>query len=145
MSWGYKVIIILGLFVAGILTMVVISMKQTNEMVDSDYYEKELLYQGIIDGKKNLSALKDTVVLAREGDNVTVALPYGTDTRFETGYIEFLRFSNSSGDQRITIKASATNKYALPVAGFTKGLYKVRMEWVNSGTYYYHEQDFIFN
>ena len=54
MSWGYRVLIILGIFLVGMISMVIVATKQTNEMIDSDYYEKELAYQQVIDARKRL-------------------------------------------------------------------------------------------
>lgn len=142
MSWGYKVIIILIVIVSGIATMVGISMNQTNEMVDANYYEKELVYQEIIDAKNNLKVLRDSVRMSTDGEMVRIQLPYLNQPLFDSGHIEFLRLSNSSADQRIEIKQYNGAVFTLPLTLLSKGIYRVRMDWMNGGKRYYHEQDF---
>ena len=63
MSWGYKILITYIVFIGMILTMVFIASKQTNEMQDKNYYAKELVYQSVIEGKKNLQQLPENVVI----------------------------------------------------------------------------------
>ena len=45
MNWGYKIILVYVLFVAGIVFLVVRSSMENTDLVTSDYYEKELKYQ----------------------------------------------------------------------------------------------------
>ena len=48
MNWGHKITIVILTFIIGMLGMVYVASKQTNEMFDSNYYEKELKYQNYI-------------------------------------------------------------------------------------------------
>ncbi|MGC4235086.1 MAG: FixH family protein [Niabella sp.] len=142
MSWGYRVIIILVVFVAGIVSMVYISMRQTNEVVDANYYEQEMKYQSVIDAKKNLLALEDTVAIQTVEGYVQIHFPEAATTRLDSGNIQFMRLSDSKNDKHIQMKEESGSLYKVPVASFPKGLYKVRINWSNDGTSYYHEQHY---
>jgi len=142
MSWGYRVILIIVVFVAGILSLVFISMRQTNEMVDSNYYEKELKYQQVIDGKKNLKAMGDSVSMNIAGNHLEIRFPAGAVSDLKTGTIRFLRLSGSKDDQQLDMHRNARTIYQVPLASLAKGWYKVQLEWVNAGTGYYQEQNF---
>lgn len=142
MSWGYKVILILVVFVVGIMSMVFVAMRQTNEVMDNNYYERELRYQQVINGKKNLDGLSDTVRIAEADGTVQVFFPEASINKLDSGSIEFLRMSNSAADQRISMNATQGIMYQLPADAFAKGFYRVRISWLNNGTNYYHEQDF---
>lgn len=142
MSWGYKIILILVVFTVGIMSMVVVAMRQTNEVMDNNYYERELRYQQVINGKKNLESLADTVRIAEVDGSVQVFFPEASINKLDSGSIEFLRMSNSTADQRVSMDATQGSRYQLPRNAFAKGYYKVRIAWLNNGTNYYHEQDF---
>ncbi|GAB3432902.1 FixH family protein [Niabella aquatica] len=142
MSWGYRVIIILIVFLAGMISMVYISMRQTNEVIDANYYEQEMKYQSVIDAKKNLHALADTVAIQTAEGYVQIHFPEAATTQLDSGNIQFMRLSDSKSDKRIQMKEESGSLYKIPVASFSKGLYKVRIEWSNSGTAYYHEQSY---
>ena len=49
MNWGYKILLVFAVFVAGILFLVYKSSNQKMDLVTTDYYEKELKYQQKID------------------------------------------------------------------------------------------------
>ena len=52
MNWGNKIMLSFSVFVAIIITMVVVSMKQDVFLVSEDYYDKEVKYQNQIDKMK---------------------------------------------------------------------------------------------
>ncbi|MGJ7033274.1 FixH family protein [Niabella hirudinis] len=145
MSWGYRVIIIMGLFLAGMITMVGISMQQTNEMIDANYYEKELVYQNVIDAKQRLHATGSKVTIAASADSLRVLFPPALSAQISTGSISFLKLSDSKNDRKISMEHTAAAAYSLPVKDMQKGWYKVRVQWVNSGQMYYQEQSFLLN
>lgn len=142
MNWGHRVIIILAVFLAGMTTMVYISMSQTNEMVDTHYYEREMKYQQVIDGRKNLSALNDSVRIENNGSFVKLSFPRASVTRPDSGYIQFIKWSDSRKDHLVPIKSAADNIYQVPLHTLSKGWYKVRINWTNEGIVYYYEQNF---
>ena len=142
MNWGNRVIIILVIFVAGILSMVYISMRQTNEVVDANYYEQEMMYQQVIDGKKNLGSLDDSVTIKSDGAVIKIAFPASTVAQLDSGSIQFMKLSNAKDDKFIPMSGSRTDLYQVPLSYIAKGFYKVRIRWSNEGKPYYHEQHF---
>ncbi|SDE02309.1 FixH family protein [Niabella drilacis] len=142
MNWGIRVVIILALFLAGMTYMVALAMRQTNETIDADYYSKELKYQKVIDGKKQLAALAQPVMISDSAGGVWVRLPEIAVQHLDSGHIEFLRLSSSKADRRIPMAIAGKSVYSLPLASFVKGWYRVRIEWISKGVDYYHEQNF---
>ena len=49
MNWGYKILMVYVIFIAGILLLVFKSSSQNQDLVTEDYYEQELKYQQKID------------------------------------------------------------------------------------------------
>ena len=142
MSWGYKIIIVLVIFVTGILSMVYIAMQQTNETVDANYYEREMKYQDIIDGKNNLSRLGDTVSLNNNGEMLTINFPAASVNNIDSGKVEMMRMSDSKDDRSVILTKNGGTIYNIPIVDVSKGWYKIRAEWSNSGIGYYYESSF---
>lgn len=142
MSWGNRVIIILAVFLIGMISMVYISMRQTNEVVETNYYEREMKYQQVIDGKKNLFDLNDSVAIENNGTAVKIAFPPSSVAQLDSGSIQFLKLSDSRDDKLIPMSEARTDLYQIPLSYLAKGFYKVRIDWTNGGKTYYHEQNF---
>lgn len=143
MSWGYRVIIILGIFVAGILSLVYIAMQQNIEMIDDHYYEKELKFQSVIDARTNLEKLNDSVLVTQEGEMVRIKIPAVAAKNITEGYIEFLRHDDKNKDRKISISPDAVGVQLLPKSNFINGFYKVRARWKSEGIEYYDEAGVI--
>jgi hypothetical protein len=66
MNWGNKLLLVFVVFASGISFLVYRCMKTPVDLVSSDYYKDELVYQQVIDAAKRANALSGGVVL-REG------------------------------------------------------------------------------
>lgn len=145
MNWGNKILIGFGTFVIGICTMVYIAMKQTNEMVDDNYYEKELQYQGKIDASKNLSALAEKLMVIDSAEFIKIKFPAASINNNPVGHIECLRSSEQKKDVNVKLDIDATGVQLLPKSKFINGIYQLRIDWINNGTNYFHQQVLTIN
>ncbi|AHF17527.1 hypothetical protein NIASO_09275 [Niabella soli DSM 19437] len=123
--------------------MVYIAILQTNEMIDTNYYEKELAYQSIIDAKQRLHAIGSSVTIVETADSLRVLFPPALSGDINKGTISFLKLSDSKSDRNISLDHTKVAVHALPVKGMQKGWYKVRVQWVNKGLTYYQEESFL--
>ncbi|MFT3904041.1 MAG: FixH family protein [Niabella sp.] len=142
MSWGYRIVLVLALFVIGMSFMVYIAMRQSVEMVDSNYYEKELKYQNIIDAKNNLAALGDSVLVIGSDSTVAVHMPQGA-VKDMKGYLEFLRPSDKTKDTTFIIRTNEQGVQYLDRGAFVKGYYRLRAGWKSNGKDYYDERNVL--
>jgi len=77
MNWGKSITIVIVSFIAIVLGMVYVASKQTNEMIDKNYYDKEIKYQTLIDAAENLNKVsKDSLITQsqRSDQNTSSAL-----------------------------------------------------------------------
>lgn len=144
MNWGNKILIVITTFIIGMLSMVYIASKQTNEMFDSEYYEKELQYQSIIDASKNLSLISTPVEIKQDKKQLNIHLPPTIATNIQEGYIELLKNDNKEKDLKIDISKEASTVLNIAKTQLTKGLYTIRVFWKNAGTSYYYESKSVF-
>ena len=91
MNWGYKILIIYSAFVLGIVFMVYKSTQQNIDLVTTDYYAKELVYQDRIDEAKRTSLLSAPVTIVEKNRQLEVTFP----KEFADF---FIKFTTTKGD-----------------------------------------------
>ncbi len=143
MNWGYKIFIVIILFIAGMFGMVYVAFKQTNEMMDSNYYDKEVHYQTKIDAAKNINEVMNGDLISLEGENMKIALPISTIHEFLKGDIEFVKQDEMKYDQTVQLTPDSNGLMNLSLAKFKHGLYKARITWHADQKEYYREQNIL--
>ncbi len=146
-NWGHGIFVVVILFLLGIGLMVYISMQQNNsiQLIEDNYYEKELVYQQQIDGFNNLKALyPDSLAVIDSTDFIYIKLP-AQAAKVDSGSIEFIRPSDKSKDRKIDLVVNSNGVLTLPKSEFIQGLYKLRIRWNSNGTTYVKRDDFIVN
>ena len=139
MNWGYKILVVYALFVAGILFMVFKSSSQKMDLVTTDYYAKELKFQHKIDETNRVNELSTPVVCAIKNNELVIHFPKDFEGKKIVG--EALLYcpsdENKDGkypfntqDTTVTIQLPATNK----------GQYELHLSWQANGIDYYLEQ-----
>lgn len=144
MNWGNKILIVIIVFITGMLSMVYVASKQTNEMFDSNYYEKELEFQKFIDAAKNLSVINQTVEISQDDNQLYIQLPAITTNNIQDGFIELLKANSKEKDIKLNIKKETSAVIKIAKTQLTKGLYTMRVFWTNAGTNYYYENKSVF-
>ncbi|MEI6311920.1 MAG: FixH family protein [Bacteroidota bacterium] len=143
MNWGYKILIVIIVFMVGMLGMVGLAFRQNNEMIDANYYDKEIAYQSLIDASNNLSNIsKDSILILNEQE-VICNIPVQLNKQFKTGTIEFIKSDDMSKDQTIKFVPDEKGIFIMQKNKFSKGAYKARIHWINESTSYYKEQTII--
>lgn len=145
MNWGYKISIVILLFIIGMGTMVSIAMRQKNEMIDEQYYVKELKHQGQIDAENNLNALAEKLTVTDSLGSLIVKFPSAAMTNVTEGTIVFLRPSDKSKDLSVALNPNDSDCQFLEKSNFIKGQYKVRISWKSNEKPYYYEQPYFVN
>lgn len=146
-NWGHGIFTVIILFLSGIGVMVYISMQQNNriQVIEDNYYEKELIFQEQIDGANNLRALyPDSLAVIDSTDFIYIKLPAQAN-KVDSGFVEFIRPSDLSKDRKINLVVNNTGELTLPKSEFIEGLYKLRVRWSSNGTTYVKREDFIVN
>src|SRR5690348_4914408 len=106
LNWGHGILGVILLFIACMSGMVYLASKQTNEMVDDHYYQKELAFQGVIDAGKNLQQLSAKSIVKQVEDKIVIQFPIGSYENLESGSIELLRNASSQKDMLYKIESS---------------------------------------
>jgi hypothetical protein len=143
LNWGKGILITIVLFVVIVFIMVGISMTKNTDLVANNYYEKEIKYQEQIDLLKKTNTLNENVKIDFDGANVNISFPKNMDINSLKGTVYFYRPSDSNKDFNIPVNADANNSMKIGSEKFTKGLWKVRINWENAGEKYFTEQTLL--
>lgn len=143
MNWGYKIAIVFIGFVVFIAGMVTICFRQKDiHLVEKQYYEKEIAYQDQIDIQTNTASLEHPPVIRYHPDNQTVKVEYLQNSGIQNGSILFFRPSDASKDFVVNVNA-ANGSQTIPVGHLQKGLWRVKMEWVDTSRKFYLEEKIV--
>lgn len=142
MNWGYRILIAIVLFVVGMFTMVYISMQQTNEMLDENYYVQEKKYQSLIDAQTALKKIQTAPLLEQDEQFVRIQMPATSFENVQEASIHFIKPDNQKLDKELTFEPNDSGQYAISKSELSKGVYKVRLKWTNDGTLYYSDDNF---
>ena len=145
LNWGHGILGVIMLFLVGIAFMVYIASKQTNEMVDDHYYQKELAYQGVIDASKNLQRVTEKSLVSQTVDKLVIQFPQGSFENMTSGNIDLQRNDAKQKDLHFSISSLATGAFEIPKSGLSPGLYKIRISWDNQQFPYYAEENVFVN
>jgi hypothetical protein len=140
MNWGHKLTIVIILFLITIISMVIFASQQTNEMVDANYYQKELKYQDVINAKKNLLAVSEANLVTQDATSVLVHFPEGTYTDLTEGSIEMLRPDSKAKDITLLVEPKDYGRKSISKSNMSKGMYRARLSWKAGGKEYYKEE-----
>lgn len=140
MNWGKGITIVILVFLISMLSMVYVASRQTNEMIDDHYYERELAYQQVIDAQERTAA-QGLPLVSIQTEGVLVQIPANIRPKDTGGTATFLRLSNQQLDRRFALTPDSTGRQLFPAAEFVKGEYRFRLQWQSGGETYYREEN----
>lgn len=138
MSWGIKILLLYLGFVALIVTMVGLTMRENVDLVSDDYYQQELEYQKKINTIERTALLKEPLTWRITNDTLVLEFPNLRSSSMG-GSVFFFRPSDAQLDQKIPIPDKPDSIRRIPVSQLESGLYRMQIDWHASGTSYYNE------
>lgn len=143
MNWGYSIILVFIVFAAGILTLVVKSMRTRLDMASPDYYAEELKYQQNIDAQVNYHRLSASVNITQTQDAVEIAFPRECIGAALEGEVIFYRPSDSRKDFTLPLQLDGQGKLLVAREKFDRGNYRIKLRWTSGDTPYFQEKQFF--
>jgi hypothetical protein len=142
MSWGYKILIVYAVFVAGILFLVFKSSSQKMDLVTTDYYAKELKYQEKIDEVNRVNALSSSVTYEIKNNELIILFPKDFSGKKLKG--EAILYCPSDEDkdakQNFTIQDAPL---IVSIPSINKTEYELHLSWEADGMSYYFEKKIV--
>ncbi len=143
MNWGYKIMLVYIVFILGIIFLVYKTTIESNDLVTTDYYAKELKYQETIDAAKRTSKLSSLILINILNDSLEIIFPKEFENKRLKGNVEIYYTADEKKDFNSTIETEKANiKIIIPQKN--KGLHEVHLKWeVDEVQYYFEKKIFI--
>lgn len=129
LSWGKRIAILYIGFVALIIVMISMSMRQKVELVSDDYYDRELAFQEKIDEMNNAERLSEKVTFSISENSFFIQFPSQFKTSVVEGEIVFFRPSDATKDFKSKIQLDRNAKQQIDIKNLCKGMYKMQISW----------------
>jgi hypothetical protein len=143
LSWGYKIMFVYIVFVAGMGVLVFKASNQKFDLVTKDYYDQELKYQQVIDQAANSSRLSVPVTIERNKGELKISFP--DEMKSKKKLVDFYLYyaADAKKDFRKSFELNENELVqALPVG--MKGMYELKLSWEAENVKYYFEQKLFF-
>lgn len=142
-GWGTKITILYVSFALLIGTMVAMCVNQKIDLVSSDYYQKELIFQTKIDEAKNAEALTEKISHTITEENLELFFPTVFKGKKVSGEILFFRPSDASKDYKTNIELNGSVQQSIALNNLSKGMYKMQIGWEAESTSYFIEETIV--
>ena len=119
MNWGKGIIIGMALFMGFILTLVTIMMRQKIDLVEEDYYQRELNYDDQFNAQKMYASTVEKISFESKTDSLLIYFPENFRSKEVT--IHFSRPNDKKSDVSFTLKP--IEKVYIPTTTFPKGVF----------------------
>jgi hypothetical protein len=138
-NWGYKIVLVYCVFVAGILYLVVQSSRQQMDLVTDDYYAQEIKYQEKIDQSKRVSALSEPIRFQLTEAGIEVNFPKEFDRKNIIGNALLYYPANEKKDVSASINTTQ-GKIEISIPDKRSGMHILKINWEVEGVSYYFEE-----
>lgn len=140
LSWGVGITLsIIGFLVVSVGT-IIFSFSEDVNLVRDDYYEQEIVYQQQINKIKRTEALSEQLEIKVINSTISLNFPSMFNSESISGIITLYRPSDRKDDLMIPISVDTTNTLLLTTKTMSKGLWRVKVDWIADNNTYYNEK-----
>lgn len=140
MSWGNKLLLTFIVFAAGMAYLVYRSVSTNFELVEKDYYKKELRYQQVIDGTAAANNLATQVSLQQSEKGIRLQLPAEMKDKKISGEVWFYCPADEKKDKKFILQTDKDAAQSFALEQVEPGSYTVKVNWKDEQRSYYSER-----
>ena len=137
--WGYAIAAVYTLFALGTLSFVAFTMTQKIELVDKNYYAKEVAYEQQIQRLHQTNDLEHQVTCELTADGKAIQLQMPPNMTTARGTILLYRPSESSLDQELKLNLDSNGTQTISTAKLVPGAWRIKITWTVEGREFYNE------
>jgi len=141
-GWGKGIAFVYVFFAVAILSMVIYASFQRVDLVARDYYDREIRYQQQIDRMARRDSLLAHVIIEHDLPQQMVRLRFPDvflSKRIQ-GSIHLFRPSDGRLDRRFPIALDENGLQSIDVGKFSRGNWKLLLDWRADSLDFYQEQ-----
>ena len=142
-NWGTGIFIVIVLFLIAVIAFFIFINNLDVNLVEENYYERELAYQERIDRINNTSSLAGKIVLIQEPGVIIIQFPPSDSIISSKGNLTFYRPSDPKKDLKVPLNLNDSSRQIVDITGMDKGKWVVKIDWDMGGKEYYFEESVI--
>ncbi|MDP4285432.1 MAG: FixH family protein [Bacteroidota bacterium] len=142
MNWGYKIMLVYIVFVAGILLLVFKSSSQKVDLVTENYYQQELKYEQKIDEAERAQSLSSPLKYEVNNNALTVYFPEEMNGVKLKAQALIYYAADEAKDKNYNLE-TGNGKMVIDLPASDKGMYELKMDWTADNIKYYSEHKFF--
>ncbi|MGV6862397.1 MAG: FixH family protein [Putridiphycobacter sp.] len=140
-NWGHGITIFIVLFMGLIVFMVYKTFTHNADLVRTDYYEQEVLFDAKKESINNYEKLTDKIEVVQKEEGIEFVFP--KTPIFDSGDIQFYRPDDKKLDKSYEVKLDDSLKMVLPYTDFVVGRYEINIAWTDANQKDYLHQSTI--
>jgi nitrogen fixation protein FixH len=142
--WPISIMAFFAIAITFSVCFVTWAVRQQDDLVSADYYEREVRYQTQLDSLNRSQgvAAKTVVTFEPAQQTIVITLPEAQRPGM-TGSVHLYRPSDARLDRELPLTLAADGTQRLDARQLTGGLWKVRVKWNAGGQDYYLDQPVI--
>lgn len=137
--WPYAIMAWFAVFITAMVVWIVYASRQRMDLVNSDYYAQEILYQERIDAAARANGKAELAYDAAK-QLITIQIPDGQ--KIAEGEIHFYCPNNAKLDHNVKLALNAGTQQ-LDSRSLRAGLWKVRVHWRAEGVDFYTDKNIV--
>lgn len=139
MNWGWKIAIVMGIYMTGIISVVWYAMSVDVNLVAEDYYQLELAFEEQILRLKNTNSLAEKPTFNFSADKKFVVLTFPQGLIPDNGNITLYRQSDFKQDRKFKLDLDDANQQGFVTVSLLPGLWKAKLQWQQGDKSYFQE------
>ncbi len=128
--WGKGILVFFIFFLSLCATFIIFSLRQNNDLVTDDYYEKGANYSEQIETRRRSAIYEDSVQILQENQIIQIRLSHSIVSQADSLRIYFYRSSDKSEDLFIR-KEIVSSPIEINAQALVHGRYQVNVSWTS--------------
>lgn len=127
-NWGKALILFFIIFFIWVFSFVFFAMRQNNDLVSEDYYQKGADYTTQINIDRRSLTYRDSVLITRSDKQIEISLCKSVAASGDSVLVYFFRPSDKGKDLRLKFKADKS-PFLIDCSRLIHGRYQVYVSW----------------
>ena len=141
-NWGHGILIFFVIFFAWIISFVVFSLGQNNDLVTKDYYRQGAEFTLKMETDKRSAVYKDSISIRNGNNGVQVLFAGSLAAECAEKQIYFYRASDKKHDVTLLVP-TGQDEIFIDGDKLIKGRYNVSVSWAKDADKYMVSMDFV--
>ncbi len=142
LNWGHGIFLFFVVFISLGISFIIFSLRQNNDLVTNDYYEKGADYTHQMEINGRSVVYNDSINLVNQNNILIARFSKSIDLMTDTMNIFFFRPSDKRFDHEFRM-ALKSDSIEIVKSGLQKGRFKVKFQWANNLEVFMVEKEFF--